>query len=109
MQSKNYIHITNSRTIQTEGYENELDILSSLIHAFTLAYYNEIKKDNIKTHSLGTKAEELCYDSYKLLLNNCQKYHDVNFYANRLCITPNYLAIILRHYAKESPKGAIRR
>lgn len=45
----------------------------------------------------------------KLLSENCRKYHDVKFYADRLCITPYYLSKITNRIFGVSPKELIDR
>jgi len=43
-----------------------------------------------------SRHEEIFTDFQKLLLENCTSRHDVNFYAEQLCITPQYLSLILK-------------
>lgn len=45
----------------------------------------------------------------KLLSENCREHHDVKFYADRLCITPYYLACITNRIFAASPKEIIDR
>ena len=37
-----------------------------------------------------------------LLLENCRKHRDVNFYAQKLCITADYLSKLVREYDGQS-------
>ena len=45
----------------------------------------------------------------KLLSENCREHHEVNFYADRLCITPYYLSRITQRIFNVSPKDLIVR
>ena len=56
-----------------------------------------------------TQAERVCTDFYNLLFEHYREHRDIAFYADELCITPNYLAIITRKVANESPKQIIDR
>jgi len=52
-----------------------------------------------------SRTEELFFDFQKLLMENCVKQHDVAFYADKLCITTQYLSQILK---RQSGKSASR-
>lgn len=45
----------------------------------------------------------------RLLCDNSRKHHDVQFYADKLCITPYYLSLVTRRVFDVSPKELIDR
>lgn len=60
----------------------------------------------IKTISSARKL----FDGFcRLLSENCRRYHDVKFYADKLCITPYYLSCITQRIFAVSPKELIDR
>ena len=60
----------------------------------------------IKTISSARKL----FDGFcRLLSENCRRYHDVKFYADKLCITPYYLFCITQRIFAVSPKELIDR
>lgn len=67
---------------------------------------NKLMERNIKTISAGRK---LFNGFCKLLSENCRKYHEVKFYADKLCITPYYLSRITHRIFSVSPKELIDR
>ena len=69
-----------------------------------LGNYYLCKKEHYITPTL-TRKEELFIDFQHLLKDNCMKQHDVKFYADKLCITTQYLTSILK---EQSGKSASR-
>lgn len=61
---------------------------------------------NVKT--IGS-SRKLFNGFCKLLSENCRRHHEVKFYADRLCVTPQYLSRITRRVFADSPKGLIDR
>jgi len=59
------------------------------------------KKENIFSPAL-TRKEELFADFLRLLSANCKKHHEVSFYAGELCITPQYLSLLLKEQSGRS-------
>lgn len=67
---------------------------------------HRLNERNIKAISSGHKL----FDGFcKLLCENCRKHHDVQFYADKLCITPYYLSRITDRIFSVSPKELIDR
>lgn len=67
---------------------------------------HRLNERNIKAISSGRKL----FDGFcKLLCENCRKHHDVQFYADKLCITPYYLSRITDRIFSVSPKELIDR
>jgi AraC-like DNA-binding protein len=59
------------------------------------------KREHFSTPTLSRK-EELFTDFQTLLREYCKKQHDVKFYANKLCITTQYLSSILKEQSGKS-------
>lgn len=86
-------------------------IAIDLLHAFTLEYFQQWKRHFGETprHYERSNTDRLCIAFYNLLLEHFRVHRDIAFYASQLCVTPNYLAMILRRQCDESPKEAIDR
>lgn len=86
-------------------------IVTDLLHAFTLTYLHQWKKHFGETpqHYERGSTDRLCITFYNLMLEHYREHRDIAFYAALLCITPNYLAMILRRQCGETPKEAIDR
>ena len=68
-----------------------------------------IELANIFRHKMGelptltlTRKEELFEQFLRLLFEHCKEQHVVTFYAERLCITPQYLSLILKEQSGKS-------
>lgn len=59
------------------------------------------KKDGIMAQPL-TRKEELLNQFLELLFNHCKEEHQVAFYADKLCISPQYLSLILKERTGKS-------
>lgn len=86
-------------------------ILSDLLHAFTLDYYDKWKRlyGDRSAEIERSPAEYLCMRFYNLVFDHFREHRATTYYAEKLCITPNYLAMITRQICDESPKQAINR
>lgn len=86
-------------------------ILSDLLHAFALDYYSKWRQhyDSMPVKEDKSPAEAICMKFYHLVSDHCMEHHTTAYYADRLCITPNYLAMITRQICNETPKQAIDR
>lgn len=87
------------------------NILSDLLHAFALDYYHRWKQyyGNQPMKDDKSPAGVLCMKFYNLIFDHFREQHTTAYYADRLCITPNYLAMITRQICNETPKQAIDR
>lgn len=92
-------------------YECRKDILKNIIHNIYLVYYNLWRQQHgdTSTHREMKHKEQLCMKFYDLVFDHFAEHRDIGFYADQLCVTPNYLAMIVRQICKESPKQAIDR
>lgn len=77
------------------------------IQSGTLEFFIEIgnilmgKKDGLTNLTL-TRREELLNQFLELLFVHCKKEHQVAFYADKLCISPQYLSLILKERTGKS-------
>lgn len=67
---------------------------------------NRLTERDIKTISASRR---LFNGFCKLLSENCRRYHEVKFYADKLCVTPYYLSRITHRIFSVSPKELIDR
>lgn len=90
---------------------SRLNILSSLLRAFTLDYYEKWKRhyDSLPLKDDKSPADFICMKFYNLIFDNFREHRNTAYYADKLCITPNYLAMIVRKICDETPKQAIDR
>lgn len=104
-----WIRLIKSVADRDAGYRDE--IMSSLLHAFMLDYFSRWEEVYGKSalNKERTPAEMICSKFYNLVADNFREHHDTAYYADRLNITPNYLAILIRQICLESPKEAIDR
>ena len=104
-----WIQVIKSVTERDAGYRDE--IVSSLIRGLILDYFSRWEMVYGKSR-MGTErspAEKMCSKFYNLVVDNFREHHDTAYYADRLNITPNYLAMLIRKICRESPKEAINR
>ncbi len=78
---------------------NKTNIVASLIHVIFLDMEDKLKRYSkhkdwiyIKT----SRHEDLFRKFMQLIHKNCHKHKEVSFYADELCITPRYLATIIK-------------
>lgn len=104
-----WIRLIKSVADTEAGYRAE--IVSSLLHGFILDYFS--RWENVYGKSTlnkeRTPADMICSKFYNLVADNFREHHDTAYYADRLHITPNYLAMLIRQICMESPKEAIDR
>lgn len=93
------------------SYQCRNEILKNVVHNIYLVYYNlwQQQYGEKKMEREQKRPEQLCMKFYNLVFDNFTSHRDIKFYADSLCITPNYLAMIVRQVGKESPKDAIDR
>ena len=87
------------------------DILSHILHAFALDYYDKWKRhyNNLTSEDNKNSADVICMKYYNLIFDHFREHRNIAYYADILCITPNYLAMIVRKICNETPKQAIDR
>ena len=62
---------------------------------------------HLKASTFKSRADELFFRFRQLLSQHYRTSRNVNFYADKLCITPRYLANIVQSHYGKSPKEAI--
>lgn len=87
------------------------DIISDIMHAFALDYCNkwEQQHGDYPSMPIHTSAEAICMKFYDLVFLHFKEHRNTAFYADKLCITPCYLAMVTRQVCHETPKQAIDR
>lgn len=95
--------------INREGYAPYRDeLLKSSFYTLLLAIDGKISKQtNIALHSHTHRGWKIMTEFYKLLYLHCRETRDVQFYADKLCITTTYLYKLCRKILQSSPKEEI--
>lgn len=93
------------------GNAYRLQIIADLLHGFVLDYTDRWNHayGNLDTTVEKSSAETLCERFYNLVFDHYRESRSIAFYADKLCITPSYLAMITRQICDETPKDAIDR
>lgn len=95
-----------------KGIDSRLieQVLADQLHTFALLYFKELQRrfGNASIRKTSS-AETLCGKFYDLVMTDCRKHRDVSYYAGKLCVSANYLSMVLHSYCDESPKQAISR
>lgn len=100
-------HISKNYT----SYQCNTKIVENVVHNIFLVCFNLWYQQYGETpvERYLKRPERLCVAFYDLIFDNFKEQRETRFYADRLCITPNYLAMIMRQVCKETPKEAIDR
>ncbi len=73
------------------------DTVNGLIHSL-LYYYEHIGKRQMSVDTSGKGRERQLFGQFIRLINtHCRKEHSLRFYADRLCITPRYLGVVVKN------------
>lgn len=95
-------------TNTTGKYKNMM--LRNQWHNFFLGLESVLKNRLTERDMQTISASRKLFNGFcKLLSENCRKYHEVRFYADKLCITPYYLSRITHRIFAVSPKELIDR
>lgn len=100
--SEEAMHIVNHITVIKEKIRLRNHSLQSVVIMLALVSFlveviNLRQVKNMKsTALLPTRKDEILNDFLGLLLMHCKKKHEVTFYADKLCITPQYLSVVLK-------------
>lgn len=88
-----------------------LVVLKDITHAYFLTYYNIWKQQNGEIYSERNQkpVEIICEKFYNMVYDKFRERRDVAYYADKLCITPGYLATILKSVCGETPKEVVTR
>lgn len=99
------------RIYEDEDNAYRQNMLSDLLHAFTLdchARWMRAYGESFQAEK-RTSAETICMKFYDLICRHFKEHRDTAFYADKLCVTPCYLAMVTRRICQETPKRAIDR
>lgn len=86
-----------------------LGIMSDILHAIALDSYDKWQRQYGESpgRSERNSAEVIAMRFYDLIYDHFHEQRTTAFYADKLCITPCYLAMVTRKVYGESPKQAI--
>ena len=70
---------------------------------------NNTKQLDVKQHEGYSRKTQLCWRFWDLITQHSKVHRDVQFYAEKLSITPFYLSQITQNFFKDSPKVLIDR
>ena len=83
-------------------------MLKTHFHSFLLALDSKIARMTLlPLHGDVNRQWKLVTDFFKLLTKHCKETRDVQFYADRLCITTSYLYKLCQKVLQSSPKELI--
>ena len=89
--------------IRLKNHHFQLEVLRNTFIGFTLELGNIfVDKESIHKQPVLTRKEEMFQHFLELLLTHSKSEHGVNFYAEKLCITPQYLSLILKELTGKS-------
>ncbi len=92
----NYI-TTIKEKIQLRNHTMQSVVIMLALVSFLVEVVNLRQIKNKKpTALLPTRKDEILNDFLGLLLANCKEKYEVTFYAGKLCITPQYLSVVLK-------------
>ena len=83
-------------------------IITNYLRIILLGIYDKVQRNVVRTTAEQyTRKEELCHRFFELVLENCTRHRNVEFYADKLCISKRYLALITHETTGETPKFLI--
>lgn len=102
---------TTLQSMAKRGLPSSRTLLHNLLQSIWLVYYHLWQQQYGRRNPTRElkRPEQLCMAFYDLVFDHFATHRDIRFYADRLCITPNYLAMLVRQIGGESPKEAIDR
>ena len=98
---KSFDFVRNKIRKQNHLFYKEIIKVALIMFFLDLGNLYLSKREHYVTPTLSRK-EELFIDFQNLLRDNCKKQHDVKFYADKLCITTQYLSAILKEQSGKS-------
>lgn len=83
-------------------------IVANHLRNILLDSYDKIQRNVTGVMTEGYKRKEELYHRFKdLILEHCTRHRNVEFYADKLCISKRYLAAITQNAVRETPKLTI--
>jgi len=93
-------------SLQKTGPETD-DIVRSLLQAFLLSILGlmrEHQAQEIDANRLSTRSSSKLFERFMEALNaHHQQERQVKYYADKLCVTPKYLSMVVKEYSGKSP------
>ena len=97
-------------SLQSTGPETD-DIVRSLLLAFLLSIMRLMREHQVKeidADRAGSRSGRQLFERFMEALNHHhQQERQVQFYADKLCITPKYLSMAIKEYSGKSPSDWI--
>lgn len=94
--------------IQQEGEFTEL-MLCHHMQNFFLLVAEKIPATPLQQKTQRSRKEQRCWRFWNMITEHCREQRDVQFYAQKLSITPFYLSQITRDFFNDAPKALIDR
>lgn len=106
---KTLAYFTILSDIQTDRHNRYRNLIAmNLLRGFSLDVYDKVQRHADEPKSRQNSRREELYGRFMNLVNTeCRHHRDVAWYADRLCITPRYLAGITHYVSGDSPKELI--
>lgn len=79
------------------------------VQNFFLVIANNMPQTPLKQKAQHSRKEQLCWRFWDMITQYCTKQREVQFYAQKLAITPFYLSQITKDFFADSPKTLIDR
>lgn len=83
------------------------ELILSLLRSFYLEIYNKVHQRITLTPGKQIRKHEVFRDLINLLVTNARKHREVQYYAERLNITPKYLSVVTGDIIGQSAKKVI--
>lgn len=91
----------------TETGRYRMDLVQSLVTGFVFGFYEMGGHVRETPYPDSSRSRELFHKFVSLLRKHCNAHHDVQFYADELCISPKYLTQITKRMIAQTPKQII--
>lgn len=82
-------------------------VATHLLQAFYIGFYGNVQHLLGESKHRFSQKEEITKRFHALLLKNFREHHDVEWYANELCITCRYLNMAIKEITGQNPKKLI--
>ncbi len=106
---KTLAYFTILSDIQSDRHNSYRNLIAmNLLRGFSLDVYDKVLRHADDSKPRPNSRREELYGRFMNLVNSeCRRHRDVAWYADRLCITPRYLAGITHAVSGDSPKELI--
>nr|ELR5035426.1 AraC family transcriptional regulator [Providencia stuartii] len=94
--------------IQQQGEYATL-MLCNHVQNFFLMIANKMPQTPLKQKAQQSRKEQLCWRFWDMITQYCKVHREVQFYAQKLAVTPFYLSQITKSFFNDTPKALIDR